>query len=132
MLVVQLLDQVLSHLENQDQVVFREPVGAGSLVNMLFCVSLPLGVFLIPTIVPIYSGVLVVGIDGIFTVILHLRRDFFFNYTTCHGWLRKIQRGAGTCGRPLLHGGLCKLGGVSSQLGGISLLPGNLQRNALN
>ena len=109
MLVVPLLYQILSHLENQDQVVFHEPVGVGSRVNMLFCVSLSMGVFLVPGIIPIYSRVLVVGIDEILTVILHLRRDFLFNYTTCHGWLRKIQRGVGTRGWSLLHGGLLQI-----------------------
>jgi hypothetical protein len=68
-----------------------------------------MGVFLVPSIVPIYSGVLVVGIDEILTLILHLRRDFLFNYTTCHGWLRKIHMGAGTCGWSLLYGGLLQI-----------------------
>jgi hypothetical protein len=87
---------------------------------MLFYVGLSMGVFLIPTIIPIYSRVLVIGIDRILTVILHLRRDFLFNHTTCHDWLRKFKGVlvpvTDRCSMVVFW----KFGRISSQLGGIS------------
>jgi hypothetical protein len=114
MLVVQLLCQILSHLKNQDQVVFREPARAGSQVSMLFCVVL------IPAFIPIYFGVLILSNDIILTVILHLRRDFLFNHTAYLDWLRKIKGVmvpvVGRCSKVVFG----KFGRISSQLGGIS------------
>jgi hypothetical protein len=112
---MQLLCQILVHLEDQDQVVFREPARAGSRVSMLFCI-----VF-IPTFVPVYSGVLILSNDIILTRVLLLKRDFLFNHATCLGWLQRKIKGVivpvvDRCSEVVFD----KFGRISSQLGGIS------------